>query len=311
MGGTRLTRRAVLVGAAVAGATTWVGLERTAHAEPRRRASAANSMRVGGLEVVALLDASGPFPASWEAMFPTAAPADWDAARLLDPEAFGADGLWHLDFHCFAIRRPGGRVTLIDSGIGPAGSPASSWAPVPGALPEVLVAAGIAPDAVDVVVLTHLHEDHAGWAVGPDGVPMFQHADYLVQGDEVASLSQSSTVRSYVVEPLQRAGRLHEIHGTTRLRGGGRGSGDRVTAIPTPGHTAGHQSVVVDGGGRQVIVTGDVLVHAVQLVNPEVEYFFEADKALAKRTRGALLGGARWEHAVLATAHLNQPFVPA
>ena len=79
--------------------------------------------------------------------------------------------------------------------------------------------------------------------------------------------------------------------------------------MPTPGHTPGHQSVVVEGRHEQVIVTGDVLVHAVQLVDPDVAYRFEADAEAARRTRRRLLDEAGVRRTVLATAHLNRPWV--
>jgi hypothetical protein len=124
--------------------------------------------RAGTLEVVALLDASGPFSESWTRAFPNGTDEDFARARIVDPEAFGDDGLWHLDFHCFAIRRPGGHVTLIDTGVGPADSPASAWAPVPGVLPDALTAAGIGVDDVDFVVLsTSMRTTSAGsYAMG-------------------------------------------------------------------------------------------------------------------------------------------------
>ena len=82
-----------------------------------------------------------------------------------------------------------------------------------------------------------------------------------------------------------------------------------MTAVPTPGHTPGHQSVIVESGDAEIVVTGDVLVHAVQLVAPEVGYLFEADQEVARRTRQMLLDRAGQHRAVLATAHLNRPFV--
>ncbi|WP_083458944.1 MBL fold metallo-hydrolase [Jiangella muralis] len=302
-------RRPFVVAALGAGLTA-AAAHVTASAGPAgRRVSSAARHQVGGLEVIALLDASGPFPAAWTEMFPDATDTDWAAARAIDPAAFGDDGRWHLDFHCYAVRRPSGRVMLVDSGVGPAGSPASGWAPVPGRLPRALTEAGIAAGDVDLVVMTHLHEDHVGWAVGPDGTPMFPDARYLVQRDEVDHLAgdPGSVVWGYVVEPLLRTGQLHQVRGAARLPAGRRG--ERVLAVPTPGHTVGHQSVVVGGPRDEVIITGDVLVHAVQLADPGVAYALENDQATARATRRALLRRAERADAVLATAHLHTPFV--
>ncbi|MFF0723858.1 MBL fold metallo-hydrolase [Streptomyces sp. NPDC004134] len=263
--------------------------------------------RAGRFEVVALLDAHGTFPLSRTDAFPGASAGAWADSRRVDPRAFGPGDAWELDFRCFAVRRPGGRVVLVDSGVGPAGSPAASWAPVPGLLPGRLAAAGIAPGDVDAVVLSHLHEDHYGWSVTPDGRPAFPRARYVVQAAELAALDPGDAAVRYAVDPLRAAGRLHVVDGGTRLAGG---RGGAVTLVPTPGHTPGHQSVIVDGGRRQIVIAGDVLVHAVQLADPAVRYFFEEDPGLARRTRHRLLERARERGAVLATAHLNRPFVP-
>lgn len=269
------------------------------------------SRRVGDLEVVALLDASGSFGGSWEPMFPNADADDWHQARAEDAEAFGADGTWQLNFHCFAIRRPDELVVLVDVGIGPAASPASSWAPVPGRLPDALREAGIEARQVDVVVMTHLHEDHLGWAVLPDGTPLFPDARYVVQRDEIDHLARqpSRTIWDYVVAPLLATDQLEQVDGRVPLPVGPGGRDARAYAFPTPGHTVGHQSVLVEDRADQVVVTGDVLVHAVQLVNPDVSYHFEDDPDQARHTRRSLLSRAKDAGGTLATAHLSDPFV--
>jgi glyoxylase-like metal-dependent hydrolase (beta-lactamase superfamily II) len=272
--------------------------------------------QVGRYEVMALLDASGPFTlATPDETFPDATAEDWRRAEQLDPAAFGADGRWHLDFRCFAVRRPGGRFVLVDAGVGPRQSPAASWAPVPGRLPELLSAVAIDRGAVDTVVLTHLHEDHVGWSVSPDGAPLFPDARYVVQRREVEGLEAQNhaaqgdeTILDYVVRPLRRAGQLHQVEGRIGVASTG---SSRISLLPTPGHTVGHQSVLVEGGRREVVITGDVLVHGVQLVNPDVAYAFERDRSEARRTRTTLLADAGERQALLATAHLTRPFVPA
>ncbi|MFE0176030.1 MBL fold metallo-hydrolase [Streptomyces sp. NPDC059002] len=298
--------RAVVGGAALAGWGQVLGGGGRAGAAGRRTGVVAR--RAGAFEVLALLDAHGPFPGKVRDHFAGASDADWERAERIDPAAFGPDGTWELDFRCYAVRGPGGRVTLVDTGVGPAGSPAADWAPVPGHLPEVLAEAGIGAADVDAVVLTHLHEDHYGWVVGTDGSPIFPGARHVVQRTETAALGEGDSALSYVVAPLRAAGLLREVDGRTRLSGGGGGA---VTLVPTPGHTPGHQSVLVEGGVRRILVTGDVLVHAVQLVDPAVAYGFERDKETARRSRERLLADAGRDRALLATAHLNRPFVPA
>jgi glyoxylase-like metal-dependent hydrolase (beta-lactamase superfamily II) len=305
----RVHRRTFLWGTVAAGAGALLPSAAEAGTPPsgRGQAGAVASEAVGAFDVVALRDSADTFPATRDAMFPSATAADWRRARRVDPGAFGPDLTWRLDFRCYAVRRPGGRIALVDAGVGPAGSPASQWA-APGNLPELLATAHIDVADVDLVVLTHVHEDHMGWSVSTDGVPMFPNAHYVVQGTEVARLSETSPMRDYLIVPLQRTGQLREIAGEVRLAGA---RGSRLTAIPTPGHTVGHQSVLVDGPGRHLVITGDVLVHAVQLVSPEVGYALEADQAVAAETRRQLLADAGRRDATLATAHLTRPFVGA
>ncbi|WP_432155258.1 MBL fold metallo-hydrolase [Streptomyces sp. bgisy153] len=261
--------------------------------------------RSGALQVLPLLDAAGPFPLPAHQAFPGVDDGDWARAERVDPGAFGPDDVWRPAFRCFAVRRPGGRVTLVDTGVGPAGSPASGWAPTPGELPARLARAGIGVTDVEAVVLTHLHSDHYGWSVLPDGAPVFPAARYLVQRVEVSGLPADDPARSYVVEPLRGAGLLAEVDGRCRVRG----RGGALTLVPTPGHTPGHQSVLVEGGREEVWITGDVLVHAVQLVAPGTAYRYEADPGQARRSRLALLASARRRRASLATCHLHRPFV--
>ncbi len=325
-----VSRRTLLLGAAAVGGGALAA--RPAHANPAHanpanpahpratHARGATVRSVGCFDVLALRDAAGPFFLGYDEAFAGASDRDWAAARRIDPAAFGPDRTWNLDFRCYAIRRPGDRYTLVDTGVGPVGSPASAWAPVPGVLPQLLAGSGIDVRQVDTVVLTHLHEDHAGWAVTAEGVPMFPNARYVVQQRELDALEAGgSEMLGYAVRPLRAAGQLHAVDGGVVLSGdslaAGRRTpagrrGDRVRVVPTPGHTPGHQSVLVEGGRHdQVVVTGDVLVHAVQLADPDVAYRYEADQDLARLTRRSLLDSARREHAVLATAHLNRPFV--
>jgi glyoxylase-like metal-dependent hydrolase (beta-lactamase superfamily II) len=256
---------------------------------------------IGDTEIVVVEDACGPFFDRRERAFVDATPRQWADADAFDPEAVTADGSWLLRFRCFAIRLPGARVILVDTGIGPVDAPAASWAPTPGRLPDVLAEAGIAIDEVDTVVLTHIHTDHIGWAV-VDGQPFFGNARYLLQYADVAALRQlNPELGVRLLQPLLAAGQLDVIDGDAALAHG-------VDVVATPGHTPGHQSVLVTRGADRVLITGDLLVHALQLLHPEIAYAHEVDPDEARRTRVRRLD--ELADGVLATPHLSKAFVP-
>lgn len=254
--------------------------------------------------VIALEDAAGPFFQPREQAFPDATAEHWRRADAADPASVGTDGGWWLRFRCFAVRLPGGRVVLVDAGVGPAGAPAAAWAPVPGRLPQELAAAGISTDDVDTVVLTHLHTDHVGWAV-VDSLPYFGNARYVLQRAEYEAVDAlNPQLRERLLAPLQATGQLSLAEGDESLA-------EAVRVVATPGHTPGHQSVLVDTGDGPVAIGGDLLVHVLQLLHPELRYAVESDPELARRSRTALLDRLAAADGLLATAHLGQPFWPS
>jgi glyoxylase-like metal-dependent hydrolase (beta-lactamase superfamily II) len=240
--------------------------------------------RVGAMTVHALDDGEGPFFSPRAEAFAGATPGQWALADEFDPGAVTADGQWFLRFRAFAIRLDDGRVILVDAGIGPADAPAAAWAPCPGRLPGSLAEAGIDPAEIGTVVLTHLHTDHIGWSVGG----LFPNASVLLQRNELGWITPG--LRSRLPD-----GQLVLLDGDSQLAAG-------VRVVATPGHTPGHQSVLVN---QTLCITGDLLVHALQLVAPEVGYAHEMDVERARESRVALLSTVD----EIATAHLTEPFL--
>jgi glyoxylase-like metal-dependent hydrolase (beta-lactamase superfamily II) len=258
---------------------------------------------VGQLTVTALLDAEGPFTVSRRECFPDATDEQWSAADAFDPGARSPDGEWWLRFRSYAIRQgDSGPVTLVDAGIGPEDSLAAGWAPVPGRLAAELAEAGIAPSDVTAIVLTHLHNDHMGWAVPRDS-PFTQARVIVQQADVDAYKVNRHQAGQYdlLIEPLLAQGRLQVLDGDRDL-----GRGLRVVA--TPGHTPGHQTVLVEDGDDSLLVTGDLLVHAIQLLHPELTYISDTDPERARTSRVKALAEARSRGTALAISHLGDAF---
>jgi hypothetical protein len=119
-----------------------------------------------------------------------------------------------------------------------------------GTLLDDLERHGVQPEEIDIVIFTHLHGDHSGWAtecveegVGCRYQPTFPNARYYVQGQEFedATHPNERTRNTYFAEnfvPLQEYGVLTLLNGATDII-------PSVRVVPTPGHTAGHQSVIV------------------------------------------------------------------
>lgn len=133
-----------------------------------------------------------------------------------------------------------------------------------------LKALGVEPESIDYVIMSHLHFDHSGGTTRrtPNGLaPVFPRAKHVIQARELhdATHAHERNRASYLGEnflPLQEAGLLLPVEGEVEVTPG-------VRVLPTPGHTAGHQSVVVsDGHGHNLVFFGDVIPTAVHLRLP-------------------------------------------
>ncbi len=163
--------------------------------------------------------------------------------------------------NCLLIETPAGRV-LVETGIGERMNDkarqmrAYSGDPI---LPA-LRAAGFDPASVDVVAMSHLHFDHAGGLLDASGGRAFPRAVIVAQRAEweIALGTNSRLVASYDQPEL----RLVRDWGAQGWADGEREILPGVTVVPTGGHSAGHQAVVVrgqgSGAGRPLAFLGDL-----------------------------------------------------
>ncbi len=168
-----------------------------------------------------------------------------------------------LAVNCYLIQSKR-RNVLVDTGLG--NKLNAKWRDVyavkkDGALLEELARVGVSPDDVDVVILTHLHFDHAGGAttVDDDGVLRitFPKATYFAQRRDWldATRPNERTRGGYQPEDfllLKETGRL-------RLLEGDRFVTKNVSLVVTGGHTTAHQVVRVASRRRVGYFPGDII----------------------------------------------------
>ncbi|BCY14585.1 N-acyl homoserine lactonase family protein [Actinoplanes sp. L3-i22] len=146
----------------------------------------------------------------------------------------------------YLIDHPAGRI-LVDTGMGRVPGVDAHYQPRRVALGEALAVAGGKIDEIRYVVNCHLHFDHCGGNAELAGAPVFTQRN---------ELALARTSEEYLAELVDHPGAvLTELDGETEILPG-------VLIVPTPGHTAGHQSVVVTTGDGTVIVAGQSHDHA-------------------------------------------------
>ncbi|HEY8239246.1 MAG TPA: MBL fold metallo-hydrolase [Candidatus Limnocylindrales bacterium] len=158
--------------------------------------------------------------------------------------------------NCLLVETPAGRV-LIETGIGERISQKTrdmrgyQGKPIVTAMTE----AGFDPSSVDVVVMSHLHFDHAGGLMlAGDGGRAFPNAKIVAQQAEweIAFSDNSRIVASYDQLELRLVGAWGEagmVDGDVEVLPG-------VSVIRTGGHSKGHQAIVVRGTGSKAGAAG-------------------------------------------------------
>lgn len=175
-----------------------------------------------------------------------------------------------------------GRPILFDTGTGPE----RPFGPDTGCLIESLALAGLRPEDIAAVVLTHIHSDHAWGLVGADGGPAFPNATVHVAAEELAFVASAPSTGPFI--GVHRAaiaacsGRLRPFDIGGEILPG-------LTALPTPGHTIGHTSYRVGEGRDAVVVFGDLLHHPMLAERPDLTYRYDHDRDRTVVSRRALL----------------------
>ena len=186
------------------------------------------------------------------------------------------------------VVRTGSDVVLFDTGLSAAGTTAA------------LEAAGIMPEDVTVVVITHMHGDHVGGMTGEDGSLTYPNARYVTGQAEFDHWNGTDNETF--------AGKVKPFAERFEFIGDGASVASGITGMAAFGHTPGHMAYMVESGGEQLLLIADAANHYVwSLAYPDWEVRFDIDKAAAAATRKKLLGMAAADRIPLIGYHMPFP----
>ncbi len=259
----------------------------------------AHRRQVGDIEVIALSDGAQTIS---PALFTDA--DQEDLASLALAAGHAADPM-PVPVNTFAIRADG-RTYLVDAGTGP--SRGSHLGHVPASLAEV----GISPHDIDVVLMTHMHGDHAGGLLHPSGEKAFPFAELWVAEEEAAYWldpdlpGRAPDRMQATLASAVRSLRAYEDR-TTRFAAG-REIAPGITSVPLPGHTPGQTGFLVESRGERLLIWADIIhVAAIQFARPDWTIAFDVNGAEAAQTRRRIFERAVAETLPVAGMHLPFP----
>ena len=253
----------------------------------------------------------GTFRLDGGAMFGTVPKVVWQKLYPADE-----DNQILMATNCLLIRGEAGgkrHVILVDNGNGDKESDdfmARFKFEGRGILDANLAKHGVKPADITLCILTHLHFDHAGGSTRLDGmgrpVPSFPHARYVVQARDLADARRPHlrVKASYLPqnwEPLEAAGLLDTVDGTAELLPG-------ISVRPAPGHIAGLQNVVVEGGGKRLVYLAD-LIPTARHIQPAWVMGYDLDVVTCVDERQKVLDEVAGTDTVLIFEH--DPDIPA
>src|ERR1700751_3244296 len=174
------------------------------------------------------------------------------------------------------VLKTGDKLVLFDSGMGSY----KAFGPNAGRLESTMTAAGIKPEDVDAIILTHGHIDHLSGIMSDDGKRLFPNAQIIMSKVEHDFWTdEAKTSSTGVMKLLVDSARKNLLPNKDRLVfvEDGKDAVKGVSVVSPPGHTPGHTSYLLSSAGQNFLYTGDSVTNtAISFNHPEWVFGFDA-----------------------------------
>ncbi|MGZ9810260.1 MBL fold metallo-hydrolase [Pseudoroseicyclus sp. H15] len=227
--------------------------------------------RLGAFEGTVVWDGYIHHP--YESFFPNA-PAE-EMARLKEEYRLPEDHI-PMDLNP-VVMNTCGKLWLIDTGMGPT---VTWWGETMGEIISNLKAAGIEPDQIDGILLTHLHPDHAFGLIDAEGRAAFPNATLYVSDVDWAEWTNEANVSktdSHIgswTEGARKA--VAPYRDRLSIFKAGEDIAPGITTFSVAGHAAGMVAFIFESEGQKMAFTGDACHH--QVYDPHhPEWFFHME----------------------------------
>ncbi|MEO1108705.1 MAG: MBL fold metallo-hydrolase [Pseudomonadota bacterium] len=266
-----LTRRAALGAAAALPFASAATPLLAAGAETKANSTIAKSFALGDFTVTTLLDGSA---ARDDVRTLFGADASEEEFNQISSDNFISPDKGLLAFTPSLVNT-GSELVLFDTGLGQGGIQAA------------LADAGVSPDQIDVVVITHMHPDHIG-GMTTDGAVTFPNARFVTAAAEYdfwSAMDAGNRVGDLVASKVKP-----QAEKMTFVEDGGEVASG-ITAMAAFGHTPGHMVYHLESNGQRLVLTADLANHYVwSFARPDWGFSFDGDKEAASASRRNVLG---------------------
>ncbi len=312
IGNVTYTRRDALKIAGAAGvmaALPWSGMPVAEAAAPSLKGPQAGGYyRFAIGEIVAIVVSDGDL--NFKPIQPTLAPeASKEELDGMLRSAFLPTDRLTLDVNTLLLKI-GGELVLVDTGAG------GLFGPTLGKQRERLSAAGVRPEQVTAVVLTHAHGDHFGGLLDGAGKPVFPNAAYFASKTEVDYWTGPDPDMSKLRIPEENkkvfAANAKRYIGAIKDRLTPVSAGQKILpgmeVLSAPGHTPGHIALLVSSGKEALLNAADTVHHHILMfAHPEWTSAFDSDPQMGAETRRKLLDRAAVDGLRVLGYHLPFP----